>query len=265
MRYFEVYHSNDLRVLQIPVLNDNYVYILHDEISGSTAVVDPGEAESVLESLAMTGWSLNLILNTHHHYDHIGGNKALKSRYACQIYASAYDQRRIADVDRGLLDGDQFSFGEHKLEVIATPGHTLGHIVYFLPEHQLLFCGDTVFLMGCGRLFEGTAPMMWESLQKILALPAATMIFCAHEYTLANARFAARVGHLPPSFEDYLGELEAKRAASMPTVPSTLADEKLYNPFLKAADSRWSAAIGLPELPAAEVFAALRKRKDSES
>lgn len=262
MHYLEVYHAKHLRVFQIPALNDNYVYVLHDTLSRKTAVVDPAEERSVSELLERENYRLSLILNTHHHLDHVGGNKLLKSRFSCEVYSSAYDKSRIPTADRGLIEGDVIMLGRHRIEVISTPGHTLGHIVYWLPEHELLFSGDTVFVMGCGRLFEGDAEMMWSSLQKILALPATTRIFCAHEYTLANARFAARVGHLPPSFPTYLEELQAKRSAFIPTVPTTLADERLYNPFLKAGDEEWAAAVGMPRRPAAEVFAALRQRKD---
>ncbi len=261
-QYLEVYSSAELSVFQLPVLNDNYIFILRDKLKLLTAVIDPAEAGCVEDFLDEKAWTLDFIFNTHHHLDHIGGNINLKKRYHCPVYTSQYDRSRISTSDFGVEEGDVLNFGAQTLEVISTPGHTLGHIVYFLPRHQLLFCGDTVFVMGCGRLFEGDAQMMWESLEKILKLPASTRIFCAHEYTLANARFALRVGRLPDSFGPYLEVLQNKRMAFIPTVPTTLAEEKLYNPFLKAADSQWAAAIGLPEKPAAEVFATLRRRKD---
>ena len=179
-----------LEIVQIPVLRDNYIYLLHDPVSGSTAVVDPAVAEPVLQALRERGWRLDYILNTHHHADHVDGNLQLKQYSGCRIIASQTDSGRIPGLDIAVNDGDRFLLGEQRLSVIATPGHTLGHSVYDWADSAALFCGDTLFSLGCGRLFEGSPAQMWQSLQRLKALPPATGVYCAHEYTQANGRFA---------------------------------------------------------------------------
>ena len=160
-----------LTVLQLPVLNDNYIYLLHDPVSAETAAVDPAVAQPVLDVLEQKSWRLTYILNTHHHSDHVGGNNELKHKTGCTVIAALSDQPRIPGFDRGVVDGDVISLGQHSAKILSTPGHTSGHIVYHFADDNLLFCGDTLFVMGCGRLFEGTAEQMWQSLQKLKALP----------------------------------------------------------------------------------------------
>ena len=182
-----------LTVVIIPLLNDNYSYLLHDPLANQTAVVDPALAEPVLAVLKQHQWSLDFIFNTHHHHDHIGGNQALKAQTGCQIIASAFDESRIPNVDIIVKDHDRIAVGSHTAQILATPGHTLGHIVFHFAEDKLLFCGDTLFAMGCGRLFEGTAEQLWQSLEKLKNLPPETQVYCAHEYTQANSRYANSV------------------------------------------------------------------------
>ena len=257
-----IYSDEQLEVHQILVLKDNYVYILRDRIKGRVAVVDPSTAAEVNAFLEARGWTLGEIWNTHHHGDHIGGNEALRQRYGCRIFASDFDQSRIPNLERALRDGDHFTFGGEEVQVLFTPGHTLGHIVYVLPRTKLMFCGDTLFGLGCGRLFEGTAVQMWQSLQKILLWDDEFKVCCAHEYTLANARFAASLEPLEDDFSAYRLKLEALRQEGLPTVPSRLGDEKQWNPFLRVRDALWRQQKGLD--PCVEnAFAYLRLRKDT--
>ena len=229
-----------LEIIQIPVLTDNYIYVLHDHRQQQTAVVDPAEAEPVIELLNTKGWHLNYILNTHHHNDHIGGNQALKANTGCQIMASHFDSKRIPGVDIGLGEGDKFQIGASVFHVMSTPGHTNGHICYYTPEAEALFCGDTLFSLGCGRLFEGSAGELWNSLQKIKALPKTTQIYCAHEYTLANAKFAITID---PENQDLIKryqEVIRLREQNLPTLPVELATELLTNPFLRSEEIHYS-------------------------
>ena len=235
----------------IPVLRDNYIHLLRDPDTGATAVVDPAQAEPVEALLARRGWTLTHIFNTHHHDDHTGGNLRLKAATGCRIVGAGADAHRLPGLDIPLEDGDAVVFGGTTLRAIATPGHTLGHLCYWLAEDQALFSGDTLFSLGCGRLFEGSAAQMWDSLSRLAALPGATRLYCAHEYTQSNAALAERCS-----------EVEAARAAGLPTLPSTLARETATNPFLRADHPEVRRALGMAEAPAAEVFAALRRRKD---
>ena len=179
-----------IEIIQLPVLTDNYIYLIHEPVSGQTAVIDPAVSQPVLDCLSAKGWTLNFILNTHHHWDHVGANLELKEQTNCQILASESDYSTIPGIDKGLKHGDTIKLGDQVAKVIATPGHTLGHIVYHFSKSNALFCGDTLFSMGCGRLFEGSAEQMWISLQQLKKLPRETRIYCAHEYTQANSRFA---------------------------------------------------------------------------
>ncbi len=179
-----------LEIVQIPVLSDNYIYLLHDADSGETAAVDPAQSEPVIAFLKGKGWQLNYIFNTHHHDDHVGGNRQLKQQTGCRVIAASVDRHRIPGIDIEVNDGDQIQLGNQSFEIISTPGHTSGHLVYYCRNSEALFCGDTLFSMGCGRLFEGSAEQMWQSLQKLKSLPASARVYCAHEYTQANGRFA---------------------------------------------------------------------------
>ena len=252
-----------LEIEQIPVLTDNYVYLVHDLESGATAVIDPAVAPPVLERLAAKGWTLTHILNTHHHNDHVGGNLALKQVTGARIVGHRKDSARIPGIDIEVGDGDSFLLGAAAAMVIEVPGHTIGHIAFWFPASHALFCGDTLFALGCGRLFEGTGEQMWSSLKKFRPLPDETLIYCAHEYTEANARFARTVERHNQDLLDRIAEIKDLRQHHKPTVPSTLGAERKTNPFLRADVGSVKAGVGLPpEADPALVFTEIRRRKD---
>ena len=251
-----------LTIIQIPVLTDNYIYLIHDPVSGETAVVDPALAQPVLDVLDKKGWGLTYILNTHHHWDHVGGNLELKQKTGCKIIAAQSDWDRIPGIDVGVSEDDVISLGTHTARVISTPGHTSGHIVFHFAEECALFCGDTLFVMGCGRLFEGTPEQMWNSLQKLKALPSSTRIYCTHEYTQANGRFALSVEPDNRQLQQKMIEVHQLRAENKPTVPSTIEQERATNPFFRVDCISVQKALGLEMQSPVCVFAELRKRKD---
>jgi hydroxyacylglutathione hydrolase len=252
--------TGTLTIVQIPVLRDNYVYLLHDEAQQATAAVDPAVAEPVLRELRKRRWALTHILNTHHHGDHVGGNLALKAATGCSIVGFGDDAHRIPGIDRRVDIGDRVDIGRARAEVIAVPGHTLGHIAFWFADEEALFCGDTLFSLGCGRLFEGSATMMWESLKRLRALPDATRVYCAHEYTEANAAFALTVDPHNAALRARATEVRELRRQGRPTVPSRLGEEKKANPFLRADDPIFAPLAGGGD--AARVFAEIRRRKD---
>ena len=249
-------------ILQIPVLNDNYIYMLHDCLSLETAVIDPALEQPVLDILAEKGWQLNFVLNTHHHWDHVGANLALKQQTGCKIIAAASDRERIPGIDVGVEQGDVILLGQHQAQVIETPGHTSGHVVYFFAEDQALFCGDTLFVMGCGRLFEGTPQQMYTSLQALKALPPSTRVYCTHEYTMANAEFALSIEPDNLKLQEKMLAVKELRAANKSTVPTTIADEIATNPFFRVDNISIQKELGLVGAAPDVVFAALRRRKD---
>lgn len=251
-----------LTILQLSVLNDNYIYLLHDPVSGETAVVDPAVTQPVLDVLKKKGWQLTTILNTHHHADHVGGNLELKQKTGCTVIAPLSDQNRIPGIDRGVVDGDVITLGKHSASVISTPGHTSGHVVYHFTDDNTLFCGDTLFVMGCGRLFEGTAEQMWHSLQKLKALPASTQIYCAHEYTQANGRFALTVEPDNRQLQQRMELINQLRAKHLPTVPSTIEQELATNPFFREDSLGLQETIKRGGKKPVEVFAEVRRLKD---
>jgi hydroxyacylglutathione hydrolase len=252
-----------LSILQIPVLTDNYIYLIHDPVSAETAVIDPALAQPVLAVLDKKGWGLTSILNTHHHWDHVGGNLELKQKTGCRIIASQSDRDRIPGIDMGVSEDDVISLGQQSARVISTPGHTKGHIVYHFAEDSALFCGDTLFVMGCGRLFEGTPEQMWNSLQKLKALPPSTRIYCTHEYTQANGRFALSVEPDNSHTQQKMLEVQQLRAENKPTVPSTIEEERATNPFFRADSISVQKTLGMEGQSPVRVFTELRKRKDS--
>jgi hydroxyacylglutathione hydrolase len=225
-----------LIVRQFPCLTDNYGLLAHDEATGRTACIDTPDAEVILAELKQLGWSLDLILNTHWHPDHAGGNARLKAETGATVVGPA-EVEKISPVDRKVIGGDHVDLGETRFQVIETGGHTLGHIAYFDPADQIAFVGDTLFALGCGRLFEGDAEQMWASLSRLAALPDETAVYCAHEYTASNARFALSVDS-GAALKARSAEIFAARERGEPTVPTTIALEKATNPFLRAGDAK---------------------------
>ncbi|MGQ9371894.1 hydroxyacylglutathione hydrolase [Azospirillum sp. A39] len=246
----------------IPAFQDNYIYLLRDPASDAVGVVDPGDAGPVVEELERRGWRLTHIFNTHHHADHVGGNGELKTRYGCPVIGARADAGRIADMETCLDEGETVLFGDEAASVIAVPGHTSGHIAFHFPRTGALFCGDTLFALGCGRLFEGTPAQMWDSLCKLRALPGGTRVYCGHEYTLSNARFAVTVDPDNRDLRTRADEVKALRDLGQPTIPSTIDAEARTNPFLRADVAAVQAAVGMAGAPAVEVFAEIRRRKD---
>lgn len=251
-----------LEVHQFACLEDNYGYLVHDRESGLTAAIDTPSAEAIRQALAAKGWTLDFILNTHHHTDHAGGNLELKHETGCRIVGPKADAARIPGIDVALGDGERFELGTRHAIVLDTPGHTRGHIVYVFPGDKIAFVGDTLFAMGCGRLFEGTPAQMWHSLQKLLDLPHDTLVYCAHEYTQKNAQFALTVDPDNAELAARAAEVQRLRAMGLPTVPTTIGRERQTNPFLRVEDPALKAAIGLPEADAVAVFAEIRQRRN---
>lgn len=251
-----------VEIEQFLIGTDNFGVLIHDSKTGATATIDAGDDAPIMAALQRRGWRLTDILVTHHHGDHIAGLKALKASTAARIVAARADLNRISDVDVSVSEGDRIVVGSVNFNVIDTPGHTLGHIAYFSPDAHLLFAGDTLFSLGCGRLFEGTANDMWSSLQKLRALPDETMLYCGHEYTLSNARFALRMDPGNATLADRVKDVERLRAAGQFTLPISLGIEKKTNIFLRADDALLKRTLGMEERAAVDVFAALRSAKD---
>jgi len=252
-----------LEVHMFPCLNDNYGFLLHDPDTGATAVIDTPEVAPINAALEEKGWKLTHILNTHHHFDHAGGNEALKKQWGCTVVGAANDAQRIPGIDVRVSDGERLSFGSTEAVIIETPGHTTGHIAYYFAEDGIAFVGDTLFALGCGRLFEGSPADMWRSLRKLMALPDDTVVYCAHEYTQANAAFALSV---EPDNADLVAraeEIDRLRAAGRPTVPTTIGLEKATNPFLRPDSDGLRATIGMEQDDVVAVFAETRRRKDN--
>ncbi len=226
-----------LEVVLFPCLSDNYGFLLHDPESGATAAIDTPDAKEIAAQCEARGWTLTEIWNTHWHPDHTGGNVALKRRYDCVVRGPHRAAGELPVQDIQVAGGESFTFAGQKIDVIHTPGHTDEHIVYHVPSAELAFVGDTIFALGCGRLFEGTPEQMWESLSKIMALPDHTRLYCAHEYTLSNARFALSVDGENADLLNAVEDATAKRDAGQPTVPTTVAVEKVANPFITAGSA----------------------------
>ncbi len=246
-----------------PCLADNYGVLLHDEATGATAAIDAPEAAPILAALAERGWTLSDILVTHHHKDHVQGIGALRQQYPqARVSGPATEEAKIGALDLRLGEHDRVSVGSLHGQVMTTPGHTAGHICYYFAEAGLLFAGDTLFALGCGRVFETPLPVMWVSLAKLRQLPPATMVYCGHEYTMNNGRFALGIEPDNAALHQRMQVVAALRAAGKPTVPSTMADELATNPFLRADDPGLQRAINMTGAEPAAVFAALRSAKD---
>lgn len=252
-----------LLVRQFPCLQDNYGFLVHDPESGETAAIDTPDAPRIKAEADKAGWTITQIWNTHHHWDHAGGNAALKEMTGARIVAPSYDRARIEGIDVEVSDGDTVSLGTKTAKVFFTPGHTLGHVVYWFEDDAVAFVGDTLFALGCGRLFEGSPEQMWSSLARLAALPEKTAVYCAHEYTQSNARFALSVEPDHAALKAYADEVDALRARGEATVPTTIGREKAANPFVRAADPNLRRALSMPEASDAEVFAEVRRRKDN--
>jgi hydroxyacylglutathione hydrolase len=237
-----------LKVHQLLAFDDNYIHVLLDEEAGEGVVIDPGDARPVLDAVAMNGWKLTEIWATHHHADHIGGALELKSKLGLRFLGAAKDAHRLAGLDYGVKEGDVLQLGRTPAQVLEVPGHTSGHLAYWFEQEKLLFPGDTLFAMGCGRLFEEKPDVMWRSLMRLMALPADTLVYCAHEYTLANGRFALAVDPGNAAVQLRVKEAKAMRDEHLSTVPYRLDLDLATNPFLRAGS--------------AEKFADIRAKKD---
>lgn len=249
-------------IVLIPCLSDNYAVLLHDSASGTTALVDAPEAKPILAALDQRGWALTHVLITHKHADHIDGLPALIERFSPEVFGPKAEAAFIPGLDVQLAEGDVAEVGPWAFEVIETPGHTKGHIVFHEPAERWLFSGDTLFVMGCGRLFEDTPAAMWGALTKLAALPNETRVWCGHEYTLSNAKFCAGVLPADSAIHARLNKVEAERKAGKPTVPTTIGAEKATNVFLRAAEDKVAGALGMDARDPAAVFAELRDRKN---
>jgi hydroxyacylglutathione hydrolase len=237
-----------LEIVPVPVLSDNYVWLIHDEESGETAAVDPSVGPPVLDAAAARDWRITQVLNTHWHPDHTGGNQAIHDAAGAPV-TGPDEVRRVYQPDRIVAEGDSVSVGQWTAEVWDIPAHTGGHVAYYFKDAKAVFVGDTLFAMGCGRLFEGTAEQMHSNLQRLAALPADVRIYCGHEYTLANARFAVTVDPDNQALAGRLATVEAKRNRGEVTLPTTIGEERATNPFMRAGS--------------VEEFARLRQQKDS--
>ena len=252
-----------LTLVTVPCLSDNYAFLIHDAASGATAVVDVPDPAPILEALNDHGWRLSDILITHHHDDHIQGVAALVAATGARVTGAAADAHRLPQLDRAVTEGDTVTVGSETGQVIDVSGHTVGHIAYHFPGSGLVFTADSLMAMGCGRLFEGTAAQMWSSLSKLAALPPETLVCSGHEYTAGNARFALTIEPGNPALISRKADIDAARARGDGTVPSLLGLELATNPFLRADTPEVRHMVGLPDAPAAEVFAEVRRRKDS--
>jgi hydroxyacylglutathione hydrolase len=252
-----------LEIEPVPCLKDNYAYLVYDRGEAVCGVVDASEAEPVKRALEARGLKLTHILSTHHHNDHVGGNLALKSAYGATVVGAAKDAARIPGIDIGLKEGEVFTLGTHAARVLEIPAHTSQHIAFFFEKDKAVFTGDTLFAMGCGRLFEGTADQMWGSLSKLMRLPDDVRVYCGHEYTESNGRFALSVEPHNPDLVARMEEVKRLRAKGLPTIPSNMGLEKKTNPFLRASSAEIRRSLDLEAARDVEVFAETRKRKDN--
>jgi len=250
-----------LEIELVPCLKDNYAYLIHDSDAGLTAIVDPSEPDPVRKALSARGWKLTHILNTHHHFDHTGGNVPLKETTGAVIVGPGKDRDRIPGIDVGVDESTNWTFGARSVRVLEIPAHTRAHIAFVVDDAA--FTGDTLFAMGCGRLFEGTPAMMWTSLSKLMRLPDETRIFCGHEYTLNNGRFALSIEPQNAALVSRMRDVESARARNLPTIPSSLGLEKMTNPFLRPDSAEIRRSLDLEDADDVTVFGEMRKRKDS--
>ncbi|CAL5200064.1 unnamed protein product [Lathyrus oleraceus] len=255
--------SSTLQIELVPCLSDNYAYLLHDVDTGTVGVVDPSEALPVIDALSKKNRNLNYILNTHHHHDHTGGNVELKARYGAKVIGSGADKERIPGIDILLNDGDKWMFAGHEVHVMDTPGHTRGHISFYVPGSGAIFTGDTLFSLSCGKLFEGSPEQMQSSLKKITSLPDNTSIYCGHEYTLSNAKFALSVEPENKELKSYAAHVTYLRSKGLPTIPTILKLEKACNPFLRTSSAHIRKSLNIAvTADDAEALGIIRQAKD---
>ncbi|MEP3848227.1 MAG: hydroxyacylglutathione hydrolase [Paracoccaceae bacterium] len=247
----------------IPCLSDNYAFLAHDSETGATALVDAPEAAPVLEVLDQKGWSLSHVLLTHHHWDHVDGLEGILTKHKATVIGAASDQTRLPPLDIALSEGDSFDVGSESGVVIDVSGHTIGHIAFHFPKSRVVFTADSLMALGCGRVFEGTKPQMWNSLKKLAALPPDTVVCSGHEYTEANAKFALSVDAGNEDLQNRVKTIAKQRAAGQATVPSLLSEELATNPFLRAADPILQANLGMAGAGPTDVFTEIRSRKDN--
>ncbi|MGI9368844.1 MAG: hydroxyacylglutathione hydrolase [Ruegeria sp.] len=252
-----------LEIVTIPCLSDNYAFLAHDSESGDTALIDAPEAKPVLATLKQRGWQLSHILLTHHHWDHVDGLAEVLESFPATVIGAAADAHRLPALDLKVSEGDTFQTGGEPVEVLDVSGHTVGHIAFHMPQSRAVFTADSLMALGCGRLFEGSAPQMWRSLGKLAALPDETLVCSGHEYTQANANFAKTIEPQNLELQKRITDIAEARAAGKPTVPSILALEKATNPFLRAAEPGIQANLGMAGADPEAVFAEIRARKDS--
>jgi len=252
-----------IEIISIPALTDNYIWIIHNTETNLTSVIDPAEAKPVEKVLYEKGWELNQIINTHHHYDHTNGNRDLKNNWKAELIAPKLEEEKIDNIDLKISDGEEINIAGLNASVIHTPGHTLGHLCYFLPDELILFAGDTLFSLGCGRVFEGSHKQMYDSLAKIKKLDAKTTIYSGHEYTLSNAEFAIHVDKNNADLLLQKKEIEKLRFLNKPTLPTTLEIELKCNPFLRSEKKELAKSISMQHQKPEEVFSTLRAMKDN--
>lgn len=252
-----------LQIEQFTCHSDNFGVLMHDTRSGQTALIDAPEERPILAAVERTGWTPTVILVTHHHGDHVEANLALKGRFGLKIIGPKGEAAKIPGIDETVEEGSPLDFAGHSVHVIATPGHTAGHVSYHLPDSSIAFTGDTLFALGCGRLLECAAPVMFASLQRLASLPPQTRFYCGHEYTLANARFALTIDPANTALQERAAEVESLRAEGKPTLPATIGAELATNPFLRWHDPAIRRNLGMESATDAEVFAEIRRRKDS--
>jgi hydroxyacylglutathione hydrolase len=248
---------------QFTCRDDNFGVLIHDPMTGETAAIDAPDAAAIRKHLDQAGWRLTHIFITHHHIDHVEGIPDLKDAYGAKVIGPKPEADKIAGLDETFGDGEHFEFAGRRIDVIHTPGHTLGHVCFHIPSEKLLFAADTLFALGCGRLFEGTPADMWASLQKLAALPDDTTVYCGHEYTLSNARFALSVDPDNSALADRFDRITEMRAKNVSTLPTAIGYEKRTNPFLRPHDPAIRRHLNMVDATDGEVFAELRRRKDT--
>ncbi|APX22120.1 MAG: hydroxyacylglutathione hydrolase [Rhodobacteraceae bacterium] len=250
-----------MEIITVPCLSDNYAYLVQGP--DGVCLVDAPEAGPIIEALETRGWSLDTLLITHHHHDHVGGVAELRERYGCTVIGPGAEEAKLPPLDRAVEGGDTITVAGTPVEVIFVPGHTLGHVAFYLPEAAAVFTADSLMALGCGRVFEGTPAMMWDSLSKLAALPPETMVYSGHEYTSANARFALTIEPDNAALKSRADAIAKARTEGHPTAACKLSEELATNPFLRPDSPEIQDLLGLQGAPAAEVFAEIRARKDS--